>query len=124
VVDVREVSGGRIGGVLAVVAGLGFLVCLPTLHGQGKSAKDVYLDKCSVCHGADGAGQTAKGKKLKVKDVRAQAVALTVAQMVDVVTKGKDPNMDGYAKELSADQIQQVVSYYRSLAQPAKPAKP
>ena len=83
---------------------------------QGKSASDTYLDRCSVCHGADGAGKTAKGKKLKVKDVHETVTTLTADQMLDIVAKGKAPNMDGYAKELSADQIKQIVEYYRSLA--------
>lgn len=83
---------------------------------QGKSATDTYLDKCSVCHGADGAGKTAKGKKLKVKDVRETVSKLTAEQMAEIVTKGKAPNMDGYAKDFPADQIKQIVEYYRSLA--------
>ena len=37
-------------------------------------AQDVYLDKCSVCHAKDGSGNTAKGRKLKVKDVRSPDV--------------------------------------------------
>src|SRR6202035_2503829 len=38
------------------------------------SAQDVYLDKCSVCHGQDGAGNTAKGRKLKVKSAKSPEV--------------------------------------------------
>jgi cytochrome c553 len=87
-----------------------------SIAAQGKSASDLYLDKCSVCHGADGAGKTAKGKKLKVKDVRETVSKLTAEQMVEIVTKGKPPNMDGYAKDFSADQIKQIVEHYRSLA--------
>ena len=83
---------------------------------QGKSAADLYLDKCAVCHGADGAGKTAKGKKLKVKDVRETVSKLTAQQMIDIVTRGKSPDMDGYAKDFSADQIKQIVEQYRSLA--------
>jgi mono/diheme cytochrome c family protein len=87
-----------------------------SVRAQGKSATDIYLDKCSVCHGADGAAKTAKGKKLKVKDVRETVSKLTPEQMVEIVTKGKAPNMDGFAKDFSADQIRQIVEYYRSLA--------
>jgi mono/diheme cytochrome c family protein len=83
---------------------------------QGKSASDIYLDKCSVCHGADGAGKTAKGKKLKVKDVRETAGKMTAEQMEAVVKSGKDPDMDAYGKDLSGDQIKQIVEYYRGLA--------
>ena len=39
-----------------------------------KSAEDVYLDKCSVCHGKDGSGNTAKGRKLKAKDLRSPEI--------------------------------------------------
>ena len=83
---------------------------------QGKSAADVYGDKCAVCHGADGAGKTAKGKKLKVQDVRETIKKFDVAQMTDIVTKGKGENMDGFAKDLTPAQISAVVEYYRGLA--------
>jgi len=87
-----------------------------TAGAQGKSAADVYGDKCAVCHGADGAGKTAKGKKLKVQDVRETIKKFDVAQMTDIATKGKGENMDGFAKDLTPAQISAVVEYYRGLA--------
>ncbi len=83
---------------------------------QEKSVSDQYLDQCSVCHGPDGAGKTAKGKKLSVKDVRQTILKVTVEQMIETVTKGKDPDMDAYGKDMTADQIKQIVEYYRGLA--------
>ena len=76
----------------------------------------LYGDKCAVCHGEDGAGKTAKGKKLKVQDVRDTVKKMSEADMIKVVTNGKDPDMDAFGKELKADQIQVLVTYYRSLA--------
>ncbi len=79
-------------------------------------AQDVYLDKCSVCHGQDGLGNTAKGRKLKVKSVKSPEVQkLSEAEMIEIVAKGKGKDMDGFEKELGADMVKQVVSYYRSL---------
>jgi mono/diheme cytochrome c family protein len=89
---------------------------LEVVQAQGKSAADIYLDKCSVCHGADGAGKTAKGKKVKVKDVRATIGTLSADQMIAIVTKGKGDDMAAFAKDFSADQIKQLVDYYRGLA--------
>ena len=63
------------------------------------SAQDAYLDKCSVCHGQDGAGNK-----------------MSEAEMIDIVAKGKGKEMDGYAKELGDDMVKQLVEYYRSLA--------
>ncbi len=93
-----------------------FLVPARPAAAQEKSMSDQYLDQCSVCHGPDGAGKTAKGKKLKVKDVRETSLKVTAEQMIETVTKGKDPDMDAYGKELTADQIKQLVDYYRGLA--------
>jgi mono/diheme cytochrome c family protein len=83
------------------------------------TAQDVYLDKCSVCHAQDGSGNTAKGRKLKVKNVRSPEVQkLSEAEMTEIVAKGKGKDMDGFEKELGSDMVKQVVSYYRSLAKP------
>jgi len=103
--------------VMLTVAGSVLLALLGSrATAQTKVAADVYADKCVVCHGADGAGQTAKGKKLKVKDVRETAKKMTVAQMEEIVTKGKDPDMDAFGKELGPEMVKQIVTYYRGLA--------
>jgi mono/diheme cytochrome c family protein len=84
---------------------------------QQKDAKQVYLDKCSVCHGEDGAGKTAKGKKLKVKDIRLPEVQkMSAADMLNVVLKGKGDDMDGFEKELGADLCKKLVEYMQGLA--------
>jgi mono/diheme cytochrome c family protein len=78
-----------------------------------KDAKDLYLDKCSVCHGPDGMAKTAKGKKLKMKDVH--QVKMSEDEMIKIVTDGKGTDMDAFSKDLSKEQIKGVVEYYRSL---------
>src|SRR5688572_18528561 len=83
-------------------------------------AEKIYLDKCANCHSRDGSGQTAKGKQLKLKDLRSADVQkVTDAKMIELIAKGKG-DMDGYQKELGDDQIKTLVAYIRSMAKPAK----
>jgi mono/diheme cytochrome c family protein len=80
-------------------------------------AQQVYLDKCAVCHAKDGSGNTAKGKKVKAKDLRsAEVQRMSDAELLDAVAKGKGKDMDGFQKELGADMVKQLVTYCRSLA--------
>lgn len=76
----------------------------------------VYLDKCAVCHGQDGLGKTAKGKKLKVKSVKDTIVKEDEAAMTKIVVDGKGSDMDSFKGELNPEQIKAVVAYYRGLA--------
>ena len=78
-------------------------------------AKDLYLSKCATCHGADGAGKTAMGKKLKVQDAQAMVSKMSADEMIKIVADGKGPDMSGYSKQFSAEQIKGLVDYYRSL---------
>jgi mono/diheme cytochrome c family protein len=79
--------------------------------------QQVYLDKCAVCHAKDGSGNTAKGKKVKAKDLRsAEVQKMSDAELLDAVAKGKGKDMDGFQKELGADVVKQLVTYCRSLA--------
>ena len=97
-----------------LVVGIGALMIAAP---QAKDAKQVYLDMCSVCHGEDGKGQTAKGKKLKVKDVSsAEVKKLSDADFLNVVLKGKGEDMDAFEKELGADMCKKISTYMRSLA--------
>ena len=79
-----------------------------------QSAEDNYNKKCAVCHGKDGLGNTAKGKKVHVKDVH-QNMSDSEAVMIKAVTDGKGDDMDSYKNEFNADQIKALVEYYRSL---------
>ena len=93
----------------------GMLFLAATLGVFAQDAKDLFLDKCASCHGADGKGQTAKGKKLKMKSATETTAKMSAADMIKVVTNGKGTDMDAYGKDLKPDQIKGLVDYYRSL---------
>jgi len=99
-----------------IAMGLGTILALGALGLWAQEGKDLYLDKCAACHGPDGAGKTAKGKKLKMKDVHETVTKIKAEEMVKIVTEGKGADMDSYGKQLTKPQIQSVVDYYRSLA--------
>ena len=92
-------------------------LALSSLAFAQADGRAIFLDKCSTCHGADGLGKTAKGKKLKVKSVKDTIAKEDVAAMTKIVMEGKGADMDGYKTELKPEQIKAVVEYYRSLAQ-------
>ena len=81
-----------------------------------QSDEDLYNHKCAICHGKDGLGNTAKGKKVNVKDVHAN-MKDSADDMIKVVTDGKGDNMDSYKGEMTPGQIKSLVDYYRSLGQ-------
>lgn len=83
------------------------------LLAQG-SAEDNYNKKCAVCHGKDGSGNTAKGKKVHVKPVK-ENMKDSEAEMIKAVTDGKGDDMDSYKKDFTPEQIKALVDYYRSL---------
>jgi len=96
-------------------AGL-LLVAFALSASAQKDPRDLYLDKCAACHGPDGAGQTARGKKLKMKGAKETTGKMSAADMIKIVQNGKGTDMDAYGKEFNADQIKGLVEYYRSLA--------
>jgi cytochrome c5 len=76
----------------------------------------IYKAKCVVCHAADGSGNTAQGKALKVRDLRsAEVQKMTDAQMTEIISKGKK-KMPAYGKNYSQDQIKQLVPHIRGMA--------
>lgn len=78
-------------------------------------AAATYKSKCASCHGADGGGQTAAGKAMKVKDLRsAEVQGLSDDQLYALIAKGKG-KMPGYEKSLGADTCKALVAYIRQL---------
>ena len=74
----------------------------------------VFKTQCASCHGLDGSGNTAAGKKLAVRDLRSSEVKKVSDEKLNtIITKGKD-KMPA-AKGLNAAQIKEMVAYIRTL---------
>lgn len=68
-----------------------------------------------MCHGANGAGDTAMGRSMKLKDLRsAEVQAMSDAELYEIIAKGKG-KMPGYEKSLGADRINQLVAFIREM---------
>ena len=93
-----------------------YLACTLFVVSAFAAGEDTYKAKCANCHGADGAGQTALGKKLKLRDLRAADVQKqSDADLTQVIAKGKVP-MPAFEKTMDAAKIQEIVTYIRSIA--------
>jgi mono/diheme cytochrome c family protein len=79
------------------------------------SPEALYKAKCAACHGPDGAGATAAGKKLGAKDFHSAAVtAMSDSDLADITKNGKD-KMPAYGKSLTDDQIKSLIHYVRTM---------
>jgi mono/diheme cytochrome c family protein len=92
-----------------------FLASLTAAGARAQDAAELYKSKCQVCHGADGKGETAAGKKLGVKDFHSPEVAkMSDLELFEITKKGKD-KMPKYEGKLTDDQIKELIKYIRSL---------
>jgi cytochrome c oxidase cbb3-type subunit 3 len=76
--------------------------------GQKNSAlgRQVYMRNCAQCHGAD-----AKGKN----GPRLVGTSLSLDEIEQTVTDGRQPKMPSFSKQLSATEVKAVSAYVRSL---------
>lgn len=78
-------------------------------------AADIYKGKCAACHGADGSGATAMGKKFNLRDLRsAEVQKMSDEELQNAIANGKPP-MPTFSKTLDAAQIHELVAYIRSM---------
>jgi cytochrome c6 len=67
-----------------------------------------YLARCASCHGPDGKGDTAMGRKLGAKDLTSLKVSAAYMEKDIANGEGKMPAFKG---QLSADEIKALVKY-------------
>jgi mono/diheme cytochrome c family protein len=97
------------------MAVLMFALLFATSSFAADTGADLYKAKCASCHGASGAGDTAIGKNLKLKDLSsAEVQKQSDAELTTIIEKGKKP-MPPYEGKLTKDQIQELVKYIRTL---------
>lgn len=87
---------------------------------QAEDAAPLFKAKCAACHGQDGSGDTAIGKKQALRDLRAADVQKqSDAELTGVIAEGKAGKAaHAYKKKgLTDDQIKALVAHIRSIAQ-------
>jgi mono/diheme cytochrome c family protein len=90
------------------------LLAVPAI-GFAADAKENWAQHCAKCHGADGAGQTTMGKKLKLKDytdAKVQA-GFKDEDLLKVTLEGKE-KMPAFKEKISAAEAKALVGLIRS----------
>ena len=92
------------------------VVALAPMAAFAADSTAVYKGKCASCHGADGAGQTAIGKKMNLRDLGSPEVQKqTDKELYDWTADGRG-KMPGYKDKLSAADINALVAHMRKFA--------
>jgi cytochrome c6 len=89
------------------------IVIASTAIGLAADAAANWSQLCASCHGKDGSGNTAMGKKLGLKDYSKEQ-SFSDAEATNIIKNGKG-KMKGYKDKLSDADVKALVSYVRSL---------
>jgi cytochrome c6 len=101
---------------LTIASMITLFVLSTTVAFAAPGAPDTYKAKCASCHGPDGAGATAIGKAMKVRDLRsAEVQKQSDTDLQKVISDGKG-KMPAYKDKLSVADISSLVAYIRGLA--------
>ena len=100
-----------------ICASVGVMLAVLVAPARSDTATEaLYKTKCAACHGPDGKGDTAAGKKMGAHDFASPAVQKqTGAELSKAIAKGRN-KMPGYEKSLKVEQIEDLVAYIRELA--------
>lgn len=100
--------------LFAIILTAATLLIVPAAFAAADGAA-LYKAKCASCHGADGSGQTAMGKAMKLRDLRSPEVQKqTDAELTKITTDGKG-KMPAYKGKLTDDGIKALVAFMRTL---------
>ncbi len=107
---------------LAVIAAFTFSSTAALAQEDKKTAR-LWKAKCGSCHGQEGAGDTQKGKDMKIKDltsakwqasVKDEDIKKTITEKQTVDIDGKKEEIHGFAEELKPEQVDALVGYLRA----------
>src|SRR5258708_26335690 len=91
---------------------------------NGKAAgAATFKNKCVLCHGADGTGNTPLGKQLQAANLHSKEVQSRSDEELRTIVHDGQTNMPPFGGQLTDDEIVQVIQYVRTFTTPAKAAK-
>jgi cytochrome c6 len=80
---------------------------------QGSSGAATFKEKCVLCHGADGTGNTTLGKQLQAANLRSKEVQKKPDPELHKTVHDGNGNMPPFQDQLTEDEITQVIKYVR-----------
>lgn len=98
---------------IATLSLLSLSLAVPAVAQQAGEA--TYKAKCALCHGADGTGNTPVGKSMKLRSLKSPEDVKASDADLFKDTKSGVGKMQGYAGKLTDGQIQDIVTYIRTL---------
>lgn len=99
----------------AFVATLAFVWLAPAGYADSQAGAALYKTKCAMCHGAEGKGDTAMGKSLKLKDFSSDDVQnVHDSEMKTLIENGKG-KMPAFKGKLTDKQIGDLIQFVRTL---------
>lgn len=97
-----------------ILAGLCLLTLPTALRAQSDPAK-FFKTNCTLCHSADGSGDSATGKAMHAKDLRSDEVQKqSDGELAEAITKGKG-KMPAFSAKIKPEDVTKLVAYIRSL---------
>ena len=96
------------------------LLCAAAPAAFAATAQENWTAHCAKCHGADGAGKTAMGKKLKLVDyttAEGQAAFTdghALVAIADGIVEGGKTKKNGFKEKLPAAEIDELVKFVRA----------
>ncbi len=90
------------------------------LSANAADVKELWAKNCAKCHGEDGAGKTAMGARLKIRDYTDPKVQATLKDdamfkaIKEGVKEGDSTKMKGFGDTLSDAEIKALVEHVKS----------
>ena len=78
---------------------------------RAEDAKELFARRCASCHGMDGKGKTAMGRKLGAPDLT--GIQSSEGAISAAIENGKSPKMFPFKGKLTAEQIQALAAYVK-----------
>ena len=101
--------------ICSYVAALTLFLSLPAAYADSQEGAALYKTKCAMCHGADGKGDTAMGKNLKLRDFASDDVQkVHDSEMKTLIENGKG-KMPAFKGKLTDKQLGDVIQFVRTL---------
>lgn len=100
-----------------------FALASSTAFAADKKIERLWKSKCASCHGADGKGETEKGKKMKIMDMTTadfqkktdDEIKKTITEGIKTEKDGVKKEMDPYKDDVKGETLDAVVAHIRSL---------